>query len=502
MIDYLADEHPHKATTKCSQVGWTTLELFDDIHLVGQRNLAVIHTMHNSDFLQSFVRPRVNPLIQNNPVIAKMVTADSEGLKGFGRNFLYFKGANAQSQAISTPADVLKIDEKDKSDPITVEMFQSRLDASEVRWVREFSNPTAIGYGIDASWQQSDQRHWFVKCGHCGHRSWIDWEASDARNHYVDTDKRIFACGACGREITTADRINGEWVVKWASRTDIHGYWVSQMMAPWFSAGDLIKKFNTSSIEFFHNFVLGKAYTQADLRFDRDAILRAVKPGKPLYRNVVMGSDIGVPHWYWLGTPAGVFKMGKADSWEELERLFLEYNCTAWVMDYLPDFVKAKYYIKKYPGKAFACTFRQDRQQLGVIQWGEGDKRGIVYADRTKAIDQLVTEVTNNDLGFMMRPDQLEDLIKHAANMYRVIETDEKGRTIVEWRTVTKPDHLMLTGVYWRIALEKVFSGLGGGVISTEPDGPRAKLAPTVRDGKIAIKFDVEGSLEKQRTVR
>lgn len=505
MIDYLADEHPWKVTIKASQVGWTTCELLDDIHLVGLRGLTTIHTMHNSDFLQSFVRPRVNPLIANNPVIAKMAKSDSEGLKGFNGNFLYFKGANAQSQAISTPADVVKFDELDKSDATTVELFRSRMNFSEYKRIREFSNPTSIGFGVDASWQQSDQRHWFVRCSHCGHDSYIDFdpdESVDPRPHYVDRVKRIFACGNCGDEIYDRDRINGRWVAKYPNRTKIHGYWVSQMMVTWFTAGQIVDEFENSSVEYFHSMILGKAYTQADLRFDRDTIVKATRPGVPVLQNVVMGSDIGEPHWYWLGTPNGVFKMGRAKDWEELERIFLEYNCKAWVTDYLPDYTQAKYYIKKYPGRVFACTFRQDRNMLGTIQWGEGDKRGIVYADRTKAIDQMVSEFSSGANHFLMRPDELEELIKHAANMYRVIETDEVGKTKVEWRTVKKPDHLLLTGVYWRIALEKVFGGLGAGVVTTEPSLPTVQRAPTLVDGKGTLAVDVKGSLAKAQTIR
>lgn len=504
LIDYLNDDHPHKATTKCSQVGWTTTELIDDFHLVMRRKLNVIHTMHNSDFLQSFVRPKVNPLIQNNPVIAKaLTTSDSEGLKGFGNHFLYLKGANAQSQAISISADVLKIDEKDKSDPVTVEMFQSRLDYSQYRWVREFSNPTSVGFGIDASWQKSDQRHWFVKCNACNHNMYLDWEASDVGNHYVDQTKRIFACGKCGGEISTADRIRGEWVAKWPSRSgDIHGYWVSQLMAPWFSATDLVKKFENNSIEFFYNFVLGRAYTQADLRFDRQAILDATRPATPVLQHVVMGSDIGKPHWYWLATPNGFFKCGRAESWDELERIFLEYNCEAWVMDAQPEFTQVQAMLRKYPHRAYACYFIPDSKAVGAIRWQEGDKRGLVYADRTKAIDRFVMEMTTGQNHFLLRPQELEEMIKHAGNMYRVVETDDKGRTTVEWRTVTKPDHLMFAAVYARIALEKVFSGTGAGVVSTTPVSPGIKRGPTIQDGKATFTVDVERSLAKSRTIR
>jgi hypothetical protein len=505
LIDYLADDHPYKTTIKSSQVGLTVSEFLDDFHLVGKRHMNVIHTFHTSDILASVVEPKLNPLINNNPEIKAMVrNTDSHGLKRFNDNFLYLRGANSESQAISVTADVLKIDEKDRSNLSVVEMFHSRLDFSDYKWIREFSNPSMSGVGVDATWQKSNQYHWFVKCRACNHMMYLDFEPSEDRNHYVDRERRIYACGNCRRELTTADRIRGEWVPKWGKRDRIHGYWFSQLMAPWFTAGDICDKFEDSSADYFANFVLGKAYTQSDQKFDRETIMKAWQPGVPMLRNVVMGSDIGKPHWYWLGTPAGVFAMGKADSWDDLERLFLQYNCDAWVMDAQPEFTQVQKMLRKYPGRAFAAYFVRDTKNIGIIRWQEGDKRGTVHADRTKIIDRLVSEIGNANIRFMQpRADDLNQLIDHASNMYRVVETDSNSGVVkIEWRTVgadeggsKKADHLVFAGVYWRIALEKAFSS-GGGVVTTTPNHGKT-LAPTVKDGKIQVSFDVEQSYKQ-----
>lgn len=506
LIDYLADNHPHKTSKKSSQIGETVCELLDDFHLVGLREMNVIHTMHTGDVLQGFVRPKVNPLILNNPAIRAMMTIDSEGLKGFGKNFLYLRGANAESQAISISADVLKIDEKDRSNPTVVEMFQSRLDFSKYKWVREFSNPSAVGYGVDATYANSDQRHWFVKCHHCGHFSYMDWERSpavDPAPHYVDRVNLIFACGGCGKDLSDADRINGEWVRKYQDRDKIHGYWFSQMMAPWFTAAEIAHKFETTSIEFFHNFVLGKAYTPSDLRLDRETILRANRPGTPVLRNVVMGMDVGKPHWVWIGNQTGVFRMGRVETWEEAERLFLEYKCEAWVMDSMPEFTKVQEMIRKYSGKVWACRFVKDINQTGIVKFQTGDKRGFVYADRTKVIDRVVNELAGGDIRLMMRPDELEEFITQAANIYRTVETNDDGVVKVTWRTQgddsnKKPDHLVFAGVYWRIALEQSFGG--GGVTNVSDDqGGLPPVAPTVVDGHIKGQVDVKASLDRAK---
>lgn len=505
LIDYLADDHHHKASKKSSQVGETVCELLDDFHLVGLRQMNVIHTMHTGDVLQGFVRPKVNPLIMNNPAIKAMMTVDSEGLKGFGKNFLYLRGANAESQAISISADVLKVDEKDRSNLTVVEMFQSRLDFSKYKWIREFSNPSAVGYGVDATYNRSDQRHWFVKCHRCNYWAYMDYEQTqlgEIKSHYINTTKLIFACGDCHRELSTADRINGEWVAAYPSRDKIHGYWFSQMMAPWFTAAEIVQKAEDNSIEYFHNFVLGKAYTPSDLRLDRETILRACRPATPVLRNVVMGMDVGKPHWIWLGNNQGVFRIERVASWDDAERLFLEYKCDAWVMDSQPEFTKVQEMLRKYPGKAFACQFVKDIKQTGIVKFQTGDKRGFVYADRTKVIDRVVNELSGGDIRLMMQPRELEDLITHASNMYRTVETSDDGTVKVTWRTQgdetqKKPDHLVFAGVYWRIALEQSFGG--GGVTNVTDEGVDKPIAPTVVNGHIKVKFDVDKSIEQAK---
>lgn len=504
LIDYLADQHRHKTSKKSSQIGETVGELFDDFHLAIHRKLNVIHTLHNSDVLKGFVVPKVNPIIKHNPEIVRHLTVDNQGLKQFGDNFVYFRGASSESQAISISADVLKIDEKDRSDLAVVEMFQSRLDFSKYKWIREFSNPSAIGYGVDETYSRSDQRHWFVKCSHCGYFSYIDFERDeDMQSHYVDQLQGIYACGKCNKELYDNDRRNGEWIAKWPGRDEIHGYWFSQMMAPWFKAPEIISKYNTTSVEYFHNFVLGKAYTPADLLIDRETIINSLRPGKPVYRNVVMGSDIGKPHWYWLATPEGVFKGGRAKDWDELEYLFQFYKCDAWVMDSMPEFTKVQEMLRKYPGRAFACQFNKDRAAVGAIRWQEGDKRGFVYADRTKVIDRTVTDLTSGSLPIYLKPSEVEEFIQHASNMYRTIETDTKGLIKIDWQTKEgRPDHLLFALVYTRIAMEKSFSAVGSGVVQTAAPNSKVPEAPTVVGGRIVQKFDIAKSLERAQTRR
>lgn len=473
MIDYMADEHPIMVTKKAAQIGMTVAETLRSIHLAVYKKINVIHTLQTTDVVQGFVAPKVNPIIEYNPKIKQLNHGvSSEGLKQFGDNFIFYRGAQAESQAINITADVLNIDEYDRSNQTVVEMYASRLDASEYKWRRYFSNPSAVGFGVDGLFNQSDQRHWMVTCSHCGHKAWLDFKADDTdKNHYLDVDNAIYACGKCGKEITDKDRINGEWVALRPDREDVHGYWFSQMMAPWISAKEILFKQQSTTVEYFHNFVLGKAYTPADLIVNRETILRATKPGAFPKTRVAIGVDNGiVKHWV-ACTPDGIFDYGKTEDWDDIERLILMYN-PIMVIDALPDFTIPKRLVEKYKGKVFVNYYVPDTKNLGIVRWGKREEFGVVKTDRTKGFDLLATEISSAKLLFRQNPHDLEAYIGHWNNMFRTTEVDDKtGIEKGHWtHQEHRPDHWPHATLYMRIALSRIIGGsLGTAFI--EPKG-------------------------------
>lgn len=493
LIDYMADDHPVIVTKKAAQIGMTVAETLKSIHLAAYRKMNIAHTLQTSDVIKGFVAPKVNPIIQYNPKIKELLTVDSESLKQFAQNFVYYRGAQAESQAINITIDSLIIDEYDRSNQKVVEMYQSRLDASEFKWRRYFSNPSAIGFGVDGLYMRSDQRHWFVKCSHCGHRSWMDFEQEED-SHYVDMENSIYACGKCHLEIYDKDRINGEWVVKFPDK-DWHGYWVSQMMCPWISAAHIIEKSTMNSIEYFHNFVLGKAYTPTDLIVSRENILRACEPKLIPKLQVAIGVDVGhIKHWV-AGTPDGVFAMGSTESWEEIEKIFLMYNAIM-VIDAMPDFTIPKQLMEKYKGKVFICYYKQDTQNAGAVRFKEGKDYGVVNADRTKIFDLVATEINDRRIKYRMPPGQLEEYIRHWGNTFRTTEIDSKGFERGVWtKDPSKPEHLCHAHIYQRIALSKQL-GRGLGMDFAEPLTQKAKKTDYV-DSQGQLTFDLSEQIQE-----
>src|SRR2546427_73379 len=68
----------------------------------------------------------------------------------------------------SVPADMIVFDELDEATPDAKALARERLAHSDYKRIIELSNPSLPEYGIDESFQASDQRHWMLKCPACG----------------------------------------------------------------------------------------------------------------------------------------------------------------------------------------------------------------------------------------------------------------------------------------------------------------------------------------------
>lgn len=487
------DLTPRQAIRKSAQVGWSTLAILKSFHLALFCGTNVIYTLPSRSIVKDFVVPKVNPLIDKNPIIRDVRgRTDSISLKKIGDRFIYFRGSWEDTEAITITADVLINDEFDRSNQRVVGQYQSRLGASKFGWVWRFSNPTTPGFGVDEDWLRSDQKHWLVKCHHCGHITYFDWleegEANDNKIHFVDLKREIYACGNCGKELSNDDRQKGRWVEKHPGR-EVSGYWISQMMAPWIPARDIVRAYYESRNDpaYFYNFILGKPYQEKDMSVDRQTIIDCLVPGKNQGLSSAMGVDNGIVKHYVIGNNRGIFAIGKTEDWDEIERLRNRYRAYM-VIDANPYPTHPKKLAKKYSGKAHIHYYRQDRSGMEIMEWGKGDKRGVVLSDRTKLIDLVVDELNSQEIVFNMIEGQLEDYITHWGNTYRVIEPNRVGIMKGVWKTPEgKPDHYAHATVLWRVAMEKarVSTGIGG-----------VRQAPRKQKfGKPAIVISKEGTI-------
>lgn len=485
MIDPMSDFSTDLVVRKSAQVGFSTLAIIKSLWLCKYLEANVIYVLPTQNLMKDFVTPKVNPLIVSNEAIDAIVTRDRENLKQVGDRFLYFKGAASEREAIAISGDILILDEYDRMpDMNIINTYDSRLQASKLGWRWRFSNPSQVGFGVDGLYTDSDQMHWFIKCHHCNHEWFIDFEHVDAC-HYVDQERRVYACGKCDKEISDLDRTNGRWVAKYPERKR-RGYWFSQMMAPWVTAERILEQKAESSIDFFYNFVLGKAYTPSDMIVDRAAILRACAPSNIVKTRVAMGVDQDAGGCYYvLMTAQGVFDHGYVESWEEVEHLKLMYNAVV-VCDPNPYQAMPKQMANKY-SDWYLCYFK-NLDGISAIQWK--DKEQVVYADRTRIIDIVANEIVGARILFREHAHALEDMITHWTNLYRTTEEKEDGRIKSIWvKKGDKQSDYPFALTYARVGLNLLLGGNSEFLEPTlDPDSPVTNVS--TKDGKkITIDF-------------
>lgn len=494
LIDLYADMHDDIVVIKSAQVGESVERIFKALWCAKFMNANIIYVLPTKNVVDDFVVPKVNPIIAANPHIKDLLSNDSKSLKQVGDRFIYFSGAFSEAAAIMKSADILILDELDRMKNMSiVNMFDSRLQASKLAYRWRLSNPSYVGFGVDALWNDSDMRYWFVECHHCKYRAYIDFtkEIIIEKNnqilfsHYVDQENEVYACGNCGKEISDNDRRNGEWIAKFPERHR-HGYWISQMMAPWVSAKRILEQKEESSIDFFYNFVLGKAYTPTDMIVDRAAITRATAPSTIARSNVVIGVDQDAGGQYCVFmTPQGIFDHKYVKSWEEVEHYKLMYNAIV-VCDPNPYQAMPKQMAAKY-SDWYLCYFK-NLDGMSSIQWK--DKEQIVYADRTRIIDIRANEIIHARLFYREHIHELEDVIAHWNNLYRTTEEKEDGRIKSVWQKKEgRQSDWPFAEVYARIGLSLIMGGDSSLVEGTSAVEPKVTNISTNDGEKLTVDF-------------
>jgi hypothetical protein len=115
-----------------------------------------------------------------------------------------------------------------------------------------FGTPKNSGSEFHRLWELSDKKEWYVECQYCGHKQKM------SMNNIIkkDADKpAYFGCTKCKKEL---DRSKGEWIAENKLDAKMSGYHITQLMASWISADNILYKRATYSEQKFKNEVLGE----------------------------------------------------------------------------------------------------------------------------------------------------------------------------------------------------------------------------------------------------
>ncbi len=452
--DIYNDFTPIQVVRKASQIGFSVMKILKAFWLARYRNYNIIYTLPTFRMAQEFGSAKVNALISQNPILERWVqNKDSIFQKKIGNGFIHFRGTSADKSeeekaeagvGIMLSSDVNIYDECDKSDQDILEQYHSRMAASDYKGEWYFSNPTTPRLKSQKLYEQSDQKHWFVKCEHCNHFQYLDY--------WKNIKGGKFVCEKCGEEISNETRKNGQWVRKYKNK-DISGYWLPHLICPWITAKEIEDAYLNRSKQYFYNFVLGLPYIGSEITVNRDIILRNIDITEPNFQeHNVLGVDQGLQKHWVLGNQQGIFAMGQTDDWQNIEELIRVYDVETAVFDALPDLTEPRKLRDKYPGKIWLSYYKKEVRKADFIFWDY--KTHTVYSDRSKIIQQVIDEMVNKKIRFQMKPDELGEYIRHWQTLFKTTEKDNLGIERDSWATQGE-DHYVHATVYFRIALEK-----------------------------------------------
>jgi hypothetical protein len=312
-LKIITDQSREIVVRKCSQVGMS--------ELLARRTLAMssimqgftsIYTLPTASFANTFVKTRVDPIIEGSPVLTATAhdTTNNTEVKRFGESFIFFKGTKGAAAAISIPADALVHDELDFSDLEVVTNYQSRLTHSKHKLKANFSTPTVAGYGVSELFENSRKHYNFCKCNHCNHQFVPDYYehvkiqgAHDLRTVNKDTIHKYkletarLECPKCHKQPSLQVE-HREWVIENpTSNHEAAGYQISPFDAPnIISVRDLVSaSAKYARVADFINFNLGLPAEDSEVNMSLEDIKRCFVPGEvPAGFSTVMGLDMGM----------------------------------------------------------------------------------------------------------------------------------------------------------------------------------------------------------------
>ncbi len=462
LYDFFTDWSENIVCRKSAQVGFSTSAIYKSIWAVSKKKLDAIYTLPSSSDAKVFVGGKVNRIANQNEVIRDLMPdKDSVEQKQIGDNMIYYRGTFSQQQAISVTADLLVLDEYDRSKQDILEMYSSRLQHSKYKWKWIFSNPSFENVGVDKFWRLSDQKHWFITCPHCQKEQYLDFP------HNISFERETFICRHCGEDLPDEARRKGRWRKKYLNR-EWSGYWINMLMAPWIDAKYIINEHKNKSPEYFENFVMGRPYIGGDAKLLRDDFFKNLTPivnkqeGK-----IVIGVDPGKPFWYTIGNENGIFYNGKDHDGEQLRYLMTNrYKDAIMVIDIGGEPLWARKMLEEFPNRVFLCQFGADRKTLQIIRWGEKEERGIVLADRNRLIQMVMDELRDERIPLCGKEDDFKEMFNHIDNVYRTVVEDKVTKMDKYVYESTKPDHLLFALLYWRVGMDRY--GFGKGEILDE----------------------------------
>lgn len=483
----------HSVGQKSAQMGYTEVALnktFKAIDIDGKSVLYMLpaSTPDASDFSSA----RFDPALEASPHLQDLFTdVKNIGHKRAGNANLYIRGSRSRSQLKSIPVGLLIVDEKDEMIQQNVPLAMERMSGQVEKEVFEISTPTITGHGINITYNNSTQDHFFFKCPHCS--KWTELVFPDclimtAEDYLSD---QIYGthliCKECKGVLEHQTKPQwlkkGQWISSYTDRI-IRGFYINQLYSMTVKPYELAVQFlkgqtNEADEQEFYNSKMGLPHESEGSRVTNKNLqdcegLHISYDSAKADTFITMGVDVG-PKWLhyeidqWhiddkvqtndvnLAATARLIKEGKVQNFEELDIKMRQYNINYCVIDANPERRKAFEFAQRFFGIVKMCFYGRGITGKNITVHLEEEQ--TVTVDRTSWMDMGLGRFRS---GKIILPRDLSNMYKiHVKTPVRVTKKDADGNPVARYiKNENDQDHAAHSRTYSEIALNLAV-GLG-----------------------------------------
>ena len=213
---------------------------------------------------EAFSKDRLSPMCRDTPALALKIgdaARDSNDTilhKKYLGGHITMAGANSPASLASRPIRVLLCDEVDRyeasagkeGDPVSLAI--ERTTTFHNRKVALVSTPTIKGASrIEASFEESDQRRFYVPCPHCAasqHLRWaqVRWPGMDGEGESRPLEA-CYHCEECGCGWNEGERLEaislGQWIAERPEVKGHAGFHLNRIASPWRPLGEMARDY-------------------------------------------------------------------------------------------------------------------------------------------------------------------------------------------------------------------------------------------------------------------
>jgi hypothetical protein len=475
---------------KAAQMGYTETALnkvFFAIDIRGKSCLYVLpaSTPDATDFSSS----RFDPALELSPHLTDMFShVKNVGHKRAGSANLYIRGSRSRSQLKSVPASEVILDELDEMVQDNIEMIGERMSGQLEKQMFYLSTPTLAGFGIDAHFELSSQRHYIFQCVCCNRLTELVFPDCLVITAEHEADPKIkdshIICKDCKGVLPHETKIewlkerghdgNARWEPSYSDRL-YEGYHINQLYSmtvrPFEIAQKVIKAESDPATEQeLYNSKMGLTHEVTGARVSESELTACI--GESVRRTtgrsgffMTMGVDVGthlhveIDEWHFkkggygidvnlLGTPR-VVTMLKVKEFEELDLLMRDFGIHYCVIDANPERRKAREFAQRFYGRVRQCFY--GKGVTGKVIKDRPEEMEITV-DRTSWLDLSLGRYRTKSIS--IPKDTTIEYKDHMKALVRIYTKDSDGNPIARYEKAAKDqDHYAHARNYAEMAL-------------------------------------------------